>query len=379
MSYSDTSVALCALNKLFGYQPVKGLSLLEEAPDPVSLFDGTYSELLNQEQLEWARRELARVEKEGYRFISLRDEDYPAPLSELPDPPLGLYINGTSTPTEILGLRPMIGIVGTRDISPYGREWCRKLVEALSATAVRPCIVSGLAFGADGIAHQSALDLGLCTVGVMATGIETVYPWQHEKLAVNMVKTPGCGLITDYPMETAPTATNFLRRNRIIAGLCSAVLVVESKSRGGSLMTARYAVEYNRDVFALPGRVDDVRSAGCNSLIACDMARLISSPEELIGELGMGRRVRGAGGSWQSAHTEESLRRHLTHVFGSPEAPAVTVGLAIRAHRGTTADELTAFTGLSIGTVQQSISLLEAQGIIYTDFLRRCALTALYA
>jgi DNA processing protein len=213
----------------------------------------------------------------------------------------------------------------------------------------------------------------------MATGIESVYPWQHEKLAAEMVARPGCGLITDYPMETSPTASNFLRRNRIIAGLCSAVLVVESKSRGGSLMTARYAVEYDREVFALPGRVDDVRSAGCNSLIACDMARIITSPEELVGQLGLGARVRGAGGSWSSGHTEASFRQFLERTFGGSTADIVTVGMAIRANRGATADELSALTGLPASTVQESIGLLEVHGIITTDLLRRCALAAPYA
>ena len=378
MSYADTSVALCALNKVFGYQPAKALALLGEVGQPVDLFDGSFSELLNADQLEWARRELARVENEGYRFVSLQDEDYPAPLTQLPDPPMGLYLRASSSPTEIWGLRPMIGIVGTLDISPYGREWCRKLVEALAATSAQPSIVSGLAYGADGIAHQSALDAGLCTIGVMATGIETVYPWQHAKLAGNMAQTPGCGLITDYPMETSPTATNFLRRNRIIAGLCSAVLVVESKSRGGSLMTARYAVEYSRDVFALPGRADDIRSAGCNSLIASDMAHLITTPEELVGQLGLGARVRGAGGSWSSGHTAASFRRLLERSFGEGSA-TVTIGLAIRAHRGLNCDELAALTALPIGTVQEGIGQLEVQGFITTDLLRRCALAAPYA
>ncbi len=382
MNYSDTAVALCALNRHFGYHPTQALSLLEKVSNPVELFDGLHHEDLSPSQLDWARRELDRVEKEGYRFLTLLDEDYPASLALLPDPPIGLYLSGSSSPTEIWGLRPMIGIVGTRDISPYGREWCRKLVEALATTDAQPCIVSGLAYGADGIAHQSALDLGLCTVGVMATGIEHIYPWQHEKLARDMVQRPGCGLVTDYPMETSPTAPNFLRRNRIIAGLCSAVLVVESKSRGGSLMTARYAVEYDREVFALPGRIDDIRSAGCNSLIACEMARIITSPEELIGQLGLGNRVRGAGGSWVSGHTEATFRRALERIFGREGgdiSALITIGMAIREHRGILADELSALTGLPVASVQESIGLLEAHGIVMTDLLRRCSLTPAYA
>lgn len=393
MSYTDEQVALCALNKIFGYHPAAALSLLENVTSPLDLFDGAVASLASGEdiflssgnllgqlvpsQLEWARRELEKVEAGGYRFLSIQEEDYPSILRELPDPPLGLYLNGTSSPTEIFGLRPMIGIVGTRDLSPYGREWCRRLVEAFAVASVQPCVVSGLAFGADGVAHKTALDCGLCTVGVMATGIDSIYPWQHTDLARSMVRCPGSGLVTDYPLDTSPMAHNFLRRNRIVAGLCSGVVVVESKNKGGSLVTAKYAVDYDRDVYALPGRIDDIRSEGCNSLIASQMAHLITSPEELVGQLGLGKRVRGAGGSWATGWTESRFRQHLDRTFGAGSA-TVTVGMAIREHRGIRADDLAALTGLSIGSVMEGIGLLEAHGIIATDLLRRCTLAPAY-
>lgn len=395
MNYTDEHVALCALNKIFGYHPHLAIQLMEQAGSALSLFDGTLAALADRPiaaspetlrpllsklvpaELEWARKELAETQERGCRFIGLGDEDYPEALRDIPSPPIGLYLNATSSPTEIFGLRPMIGIVGTRDISPYGREWCRKLVEALSAAAVQPCIVSGMAYGADGIAHKTALELGLGTIGVMPTGIDKIYPWQHEDLARHIVRTPGCALVTDYPLGTSPVALNFLRRNRIIAALSSAILVVESKTRGGSLMTAKYANEYSREVFAIPGRIDDIRSAGCNSLIGCNMAHIITSPEELIGQLGLGGRVRGRGGSWNTGWTEARFREHLQKIFGA-DAPAVGVGLAIRENRGITADALTALTGLAIGPVQEGIGLLEAQGIIVTDLLRRCSLAPAY-
>ena len=409
MNYSDEHVALCALNKIFGFHPTLGLSLLEQADSPLDLFDGSLASLradvptvsidnggntflspssvndrgplinllsqLVPGELEWARKELEKVEAGGFRFLTLYDDDYPAPLREIPDPPLGLYLNGSTSPTEIFGLRPMIGIVGTRDISPYGREWCRKLVETLAAASVPPCIVSGLAFGADGIAHKTALDSGLCTMGVMATGIDRVYPWQHEQLAMSLVRAPGCGLISDYPLGTAPVALNFLRRNRIIAGLCAAVIVVESKNKGGSLVTAKYAVDYDREVYALPGRVDDARSAGCNSLIASNLAQIITSPEALVGQLGLGRRVRGAGGSWATGWTPARFRQYLEKSFG---AATVAVGMAVRENRGTRAEDLATLTSLPIASVQESIGLLEAHGILTTDLLRRCTLAPAY-
>ena len=391
MNDSDLRAAYCALNKIFGYHPTLAFSLIEQAGNPLDLFDGTFTteppdcsealrSLLPQlvpAQLEWGRQELARVAAGGFRFLTLADDDYPAALREIPDPPLGLYLNGCSSPTEIFGLRPMIGIVGTRDISPYGKEWCRKIVEALAQAPVQPCIVSGLAFGADGIAHKSALECGLPTVGVMATGIERVYPWQHTDLAMAMVRSPGSGVLTDYPMGTNPVAFNFLRRNRIIAGLVRGVIVVESKSKGGSLMTARYAVDSSREVYALPGRADDIRSAGCNSLIAHNMAQLITSPEELVGQLGLGAVVRGAGGSW--GRGVRALERELERLFGSSGSAPSAVALAVRDHRGATADELAALTGLPIASVLEAVGLLEVHGIIATDILRRCALAPAWA
>ena len=239
MSTEDMRVALCALNKLYGYHPRPMLDALD-----------SYIARLEPSQLEWGQQELKRIRERGFRFIGILDEDYPAPLKECPEPPLGLYLNGPSSPTEIFALRPLVAFVGTRDLSPYGKVWCRKLVLALADAAVQPTIVSGLALGVDGVAHRTALECGLPTIGVMATGLDSIYPWQHEQLARSLAETPGCSLLTDYPLGTQPMALNFVRRNRIIAGLVSAVVVVESKSKGGSLMTAKYAVEYNREVWS---------------------------------------------------------------------------------------------------------------------------------
>ncbi len=368
MNAEDMTVALCALNKLYGYHPRPVLDGLE-----------AQVALLEPAQLEWAQAELRRVREKGFRFVSILDDDYPAPLRECPEPPLGLYLNGTSSPTEIFGLRPLVAFVGTRDLSPYGKAWCRKLVLALADAAVQPAIVSGLALGVDGVAHRAALECGLPTVGVMATGIDSVYPRQHEGLAMEMVRTPACGLVTDYPIGTDPVALNFVRRNRIIAGLARAVVVVESKSKGGSLMTAKYAVEYNRDVFAVPGRLDDIRSAGCNSLIATQMAQIVTGPEQLVDALGLGggRRHRGAGGSWATSQAgdppEKVLQARLTRQYGAGSLP-VSVGLAVLAQRGISLEELCAALHRPYAEILATVSTLEADGVVTTDFLRRCSL-----
>lgn len=386
MDYSDEQIALCALNKIFGYHPTLALELIRKAGSALAVFAGDAPQLpshpelfaqVNPAALDWAREELRRVADGGFRFLGLTDEDYPPLLRECPDPPLGLYLNGSSSPTEIFSLRPIVGVVGTRDLSPYGKAWARKLVEGLSRARVQPCIVSGLAIGADGIAHRTALDTGLPSIGVMATGIDAVYPWQHERLAIEMVRTPGCALVTDYPLRTAPVALNFIRRNRIIAGLARAVVVVESKSKGGSLMTARYATEYGRDVYALPGRADDLRSAGCNSLIRENMAEIITTPEDLAARLGLGAPVRGAGGSWAVSRGDEAaekrLRQGLERSYG-PEALPVRVGLAVRECRGISVEELAARLHLPLSEVLPAVALLETEGFLTTDLLRRCSL-----
>ena len=414
MSTYDENVALCALNRIFGYHPHLALELMEKAGSALALFDGTFStEFSGQEalssanniadatervsrpekisalesllpqlvypQLEWAAAELVRIQEWGCRFVSMLDEDYPEALRECPEPPLGLYLKASSTPAEIFGMRPMVAFVGTRDLSPYGKAWCRKLVQALAEAHVQPAVVSGLALGADGVAHRTALECGLPTVGVMATGIETVYPWQHRQLADEMVGTPGCALLTDYPTDTSPVALNFVRRNRIIAGLVSAVTVVESKSRGGSLMTAKYAVEYSRDVFAVPGRLDDIRSAGCNSLIASEMARIVTSPEQLVDALGLGgrRRHRGEGGSWQTSQAgdppEKVLQALLARKYGAGSL-LVDIGMAVFRQRGITPEELVAALHRPYAWILSGIGTLEVDGFLTTDLLQRCSI-----
>lgn len=379
MQDNEERTALCALNKVLGYVPAAGHALLERLGSAAAVFRAPgetlrealglhreFSDQLDGALLEWAGGELERIRAGGFRFIGFGDEDYPELLSECPDPPLGLYFNGTSAPTEVFDLRPCIAVVGTRDLSPYGREWCRKLVEAMSEATVSPCIVSGLAFGADGVAHRTALECGLPTVGVMATGIEKIYPWQHTELAAQMVRTPGCAVLTDYPTGCSPVALNFIRRNRIIAGLSRATLVIESKSKGGSLITARYACDYNRDVYALPGRVGDLRSEGCNSLLRHRMADIITDPEDLVERLGLGKPAR---------RRKAGLESLLTRKYG-PGSPLVALGLLVKGRPGITLEEIARETGWSWPEVMERAGELEADGLLETDLLQRCTIPA---
>ena len=379
MQDTDETTALCALNRVFGFIPAAGHALLETFGSAAAVFAapprdvrealGPHRDFADQVapgQLEWARTELSRIRAGGFRFIGFGEGDYPDLLAECPDPPLGLYLNASSSPAEIFGLRPCVAVVGTRDLSPYGRDWCRRLVLAMGEAGVAPCIVSGLAFGADGVAHRTALECGLPTVGVMATGIERVYPWQHAELAAKMVGAPGCAVVTDYPTGTSPVALNFIRRNRIIAGLARATVVIETRTKGGSLITAKYANDYDRDVYALPGRVDDLRSQGCNSLIRQRMADIITDPEDLVERLGLGRSAR---------RRKEDLKALLSRRYG-PASPPVRLALLVKARPGISLEEVARETGQPWQEVMEQASQLEADGFLETDLLQRCTIPA---
>ena len=377
MQDHEETTALCALNKALGYQPVTGHALLSVFGSATAVFrqdaetlraalraDRALADQLTPRLLEWAVGELEKVRERGFRFIAWGEDDYPELLTECPDPPLGLYFNASAPPAAVFGLRPAVAVVGTRDLSPYGRDWCRKLVLAMGESSGAPCIVSGLAFGADAVAHRTALECGLPTVGVMATGIEKVYPWQHESLAADMVRSPGSAVVTDYPTGSAPVALNFIRRNRIIAGLSRATVVIESRTKGGSLLTAKYANDYDRDVYALPGRADDPRSAGCNSLIRQRMADIITDPEDLVERLGLGKPLR---------RRKEGLEVLLQRKYG-PGSPLVRFCLLVKGRPGITLEEVARETGWDWGSVLEQAGALEADGFLHTDLLQRCTI-----
>lgn len=232
------------------------------------LFDQDYRNGL----LERARRECDFIASYNIRPVYFTDADYPRRLTEIPDAPLMIYTLGNCD----LNSRYVISIVGTRHVTPYGADFIRDcVVDFASTLAEPPVIVSGLAYGADSTAHVAALQNKLPTVGVLAHGLNTIYPAAHRQLATDIIHQGGM-LLTDYLSSEQIHKGNFLARNRIIAGLADCTIVAESADRGGALVTARLAGDYSRDVFALPGRTSDRYSRGCNSLIASNMAMLVS-------------------------------------------------------------------------------------------------------
>lgn len=223
-----------------------------------------------------AVREVEFVRRHGITPLFITDAEYPRRLAECSDAPLMLYYKGR-LPLEY---DRVVSIVGTRRATAYGKSFVDALVRGLAAASNSTLIVSGLAYGIDVAAHRAALQYGLPTVGVLAHGLHTLYPSTHRQTAVEMLERGG--LLTEYTSRQDVRRPYFLARNRIVAGMADAVVVVESGEKGGSLVTASIAESYSRDVFALPGRAGDTLSAGCNNLIKHNKAALITSADDLL-------------------------------------------------------------------------------------------------
>lgn len=223
--------------------------------------------------LEMAEKEVAQCEKEGINIIHYFSKAYPYRLKNCEDAPLALFTKGNIH----LNKQKVVSIVGTRKATDYGKSFCEKLIEDLKPH--NPLIVSGLAYGIDIFSHRAALANNLPTIAVLAHGLDHVYPQMHYNTAKKMMENGG--LVSDFRTGTNPDKENFPKRNRIIAGLADLTIVIESSKKGGSLITAEYANAYNRDVFALPGRINDEFSEGCNRLIKTHKAFLLESVKDI--------------------------------------------------------------------------------------------------
>lgn len=228
------------------------------------------------EAFELARRELEFVRRHGIECLCLDDEAYPSRLRECNDAPLLLFYKGSVT----LNQRRIISMVGTRHATDYGHRLCTRFIGELKELYPDVLIVSGLAYGIDICTHRAALAGGMNTVGVLAHGLDRVYPQRHRETAARMTRQGG--LLTEFMSRTAPDRHNFLKRNRIVAGISDATIVVESAAKGGALITARLAADYNRECFAFPGSVGAPYSEGCNNLIRNNGAILLQNAEELV-------------------------------------------------------------------------------------------------
>lgn len=223
-----------------------------------------------------AEEEIDFIMKNKINFLTMLCSEYPARIKQCPDAPLVLYFRGEN----IFNYPMILSVVGTRKATTYGIECCHRIINDLADNGINVVIVSGLAYGIDYQAHLNALKSGLKTVAVLAHGLHTLYPAAHRKMALEIEKNGA--LITDFTSKENPERNNFLKRNRIIAGLSDATLVIESGMTGGALITADFAGAYNRDVFALPGRINDTKSAGCNGLIKHNKAAMIETARDIL-------------------------------------------------------------------------------------------------
>lgn len=233
-----------------------------------------FSNLGNKEVLLHAEKELRFIEENKVEVLFIDDENYPRRLRYCSDAPALLYYKGNAN----LNADKIISVVGTRNPSDYGMQVTEKLIEDLSGTGA--LIVSGLAYGIDVHSHQASLKNKLDTVGVVAHGHDRIYPAVHSNIARKMEKQGG--ILTEFISKTNPDRENFPKRNRIVAGMCDALIVVETKIKGGSLITAEIANSYNKDVFAFPGRSNDEMSSGCNAFIKRNKAVLIENAADLL-------------------------------------------------------------------------------------------------
>lgn len=279
---------LLALQRVEGVGDIIAKKLITHFGDAESVFkakaiqlssiDGVGSVLLknlkDKSVFEKANKELEFIKSKDINVTYFHDKQYPERLKHCIDGPILLFSSGNIN----LENKKIISIVGTRQITSYGIEFCRKLIEDLAP--LDPIIVSGFAYGVDIVAHQFAMENNLQTIGVVAHGLNQIYPKTHKKYVAKVEQNGG--FMTEFWSSSNPDKENFVRRNRIVAGMSEATIVIESADRGGSLITANIASDYNRDVFAVPGRVTDKYSQGCNNLIKTQKANVLTSAAVLI-------------------------------------------------------------------------------------------------
>jgi len=340
------------LNTVSGIGPVRFKRLLEHFQDAGSAWQASQSELqaagLDSRSIEAllaTRRslsldsEVARLAQEGATVLTWEDEGYPSRLRQIHSSPPLLYVRGEIRPQDEWA----VAVVGTRAATRYGRQMVEEIAGDLARSGIT--VVSGLARGIDSLAHRAALRAGGRTIAVLGSGIDIIYPHEHRDLADKIIERGA--LITEYPLGTKPEAGNFPPRNRIISGLSLGTLVVEAGKRSGALITADYALEQGREVFALPGSVNSRKSEGTNRLIQEGAAKLVMSVEDILEELNLTmverhQEVRAA------VPADEREARILEHVSSQP--------LHV--------DEIGQRANLPISEVTSTLAMMELKGMV---------------
>lgn len=356
-SQPTTTQYLIALTRIPGVGDVIAKKLIAYCGSPEAVFKQsrtalekipnigkTLSEAIHRsDALKQAEGEVEFAQKHGVSVIPYFDRTYPERLKHCIDSPLLIYFKGNTD----LNTARMVSIVGTRNATRQGKELTDSIAEALVSANVT--IVSGLAFGIDIAAHKATLKASGSTIGVLAHGLDRIYPPEHATVAKEMLANGA--LISEFPTGTKPDRENFPKRNRVVAGMTDATIVVEAGMKGGALITAELANSYNRDVFAVPGRVTDTYSQGCNRLIMQNRAALITSADDILMQM-----------NWtdQAKSTKPTNQKRLL-IDLSPDQEKVIGVLRVKEAR---VDELAISAGLSLSRVASVLLELEFEGLV---------------
>ena len=362
MNLSDERVCSIALTQVPGIgrvwakRLVSGIGsaadvfrLRAELPERLPGVNPRIADLLDSPQaFARAEQEVAFMEKNRIRCLTLADEEYPSRLRDCDDAPIVLFYKGAAR----FNVPRVLNMVGTRHATDYGKELCATFLRDLKALCPDVLVVSGLAYGIDIHAHRASLVNHLPTVGVLAHGLDRIYPSVHRQTAVDMLEQGG--LLTEFLTETNPDKHNFIARNRIVAGLADATIVIESAAKGGSLITADIAGGYHRDCFAFPGRTGDPYSAGCNRLIRDNKASLLLSADDFVQAMNWSPSAKPA--------VAEPLQRNLFFPDLSAEEQDI---LRILSERGDQQiNALIVATNISVHRMNALLFELEMKGLI---------------
>lgn len=293
--------------------------------------------------------ELRFMEEHRIRALTLTSDDYPQRLAECPDAPIVLYYTGNAD----LNQTRIISIVGTRRMTTYGEDLIRRFVRDLRQYCPEVLIVSGLAYGVDICAHKQALENGYPTVGVLAHGLDQIYPYRHREVAAKMINRGG--LLTEFMSQTNADKPNFVRRNRIVAGMADATILIESGVKGGGLITADIAQSYARSVFAFPGNVGQEFSEGCNNLIRDNGAGLISNAEDFVKAMGWFDETR------RQQALADGIERNLFPDLTPEEQQVVSL---LQQTNDLQLNIITVKTGIPIGSLTALLFQLEMKGVV---------------
>ena len=345
-----------ALRQIPNIGAVQAKQLVEHFGDAASIFKASKKELSSIEGIgeikaksiksfddfKAAEDEITFCHKHHISTLFLTDIDYPQRLLHCYDAPTLLYYRGNTD----LNTTKIISIIGTRSNTDYGKQITEQLVEGLQSQNV--LIVSGLAFGIDAIAHKAAIQNSLATVGVLAHGLDSIYPSQHKSLAKEMLLNGG--LLTEFTKNTKADKHNFPQRNRIVAGMADATIVIETQAKGGSMITAELAYNYNRDLFAVPGKITDQKSNGCLKLIQQNKAVLLTDANQLIAAMG-----------WETKKSSPKKQRELFVELSADERIIVSI---LSAKDTVSIDDIYLQSGLSSSSVAAAMLGLELQGLL---------------